>query len=84
MHMSRMFSGSSRSLRISHFWSGRFLMISLGLMVGVWGNGLLLPVQSHAALPSAFVEGFSEIVEKDDSLWSSSLILVVKLVSACS
>ena len=64
MHMLRMFSGSSRSLRISHFWSGRFLMISLGLMVGGWGNGLLLPVQAQAALPSAFVEGFSEIVEK--------------------
>ena len=64
MHMLRMFSGSSRSLRISNFWSGRFLMISLGLMVGGWGNGLLLPVQAQAALPSAFVEGFSEIVEK--------------------
>jgi len=40
------------------------LLISLGLTGGFWGNGWLFPAQSQAALPSAFVEGFSEIVEK--------------------
>ncbi len=64
MHMSRMFSGSARPLGIAPFWGFMLLLISLGLMGGFWGNGWLFPVQSQAALPSAFVEGFSEIVEK--------------------
>ena len=64
MHMSRMFSGSARPLRIAPFWGFMLLLISLGLIGGFWGNGWLFPVQSQAALPSAFVEGFSEIVEK--------------------
>ena len=64
MHMSRMFSGTTRPLRIAFF--GRFilLLVSLGLVGGLCGNGWLFPAQSQAALPSAFVEGFSEIVEK--------------------
>ena len=64
MHMSRMFSGSARPLGIAPFGGFMLLLISLGLMVGVGGNGWLFPAQSQAALPSAFVEGFSEIVEK--------------------
>lgn len=64
MHMLRKFSGSSRPLQIAPFWGFMLLLISLGLTGGFWGNGWLFPAQSHAALPSAFVEGFSEIVEK--------------------
>ncbi len=64
MHMSRMFSGSARPLRIAPFWVFMLLLISLGLVGGFWGNGWLFPAQSQAALPSAFVEGFAEIVEK--------------------
>ncbi len=63
MHMSRMFSGSSRALGITPSW-GFILLLSLGLIGGVGGNGLLFPAQSQAALPGAFIEGFSEIVEK--------------------
>ncbi len=64
MHMLRKFSGSSRPLQIAPFWGFMLLLISLGLTGGFWGNGWLFPAQSQAALPSAFVEGFSEIVEK--------------------
>jgi len=64
MHMLRKFSGSSRPLQITPFWGFMLLLISLGLTGGFWGNGWLFPAQSQAALPSAFVEGFSEIVEK--------------------
>ncbi len=64
MHMSRMFSGSARPLRIAPFRVFILLFMSLGLAGGFWGNGLLFPTPSEAALPSAFVEGFSEIVEK--------------------
>ncbi len=64
MHMSRMFSGSRRPLGIAPFWGFMLLLLGIGLAGGFWGNGWLLPVQSQAALPSAFVEGFSEIVEK--------------------
>ena len=64
MHMLRMFSGPSRPLQIAPFGGFMLLLISLGLTGGFWGNGWLFPAQSQAALPSAFVEGFSEIVEK--------------------
>ena len=64
MHMSRMFSGTTPPLWIAPF--GRFilLLVSLGLIGGLGANGWLFPAQSQAALPSAFIEGFSEIVEK--------------------
>ena len=64
MHMLRMFSGTTRPLRIASFWRFILLLVSLGLVGGLCGNGWLFPAQSQAALPSAFVEGFSEIVEK--------------------
>ena len=64
MHMLRMFSGPSRPSQIAPFGGFMLLLISLGLTGGFWGNGWLFPAQSQAALPSAFVEGFSEIVEK--------------------
>ena len=64
MHMLRMFSGSARPLRIAPFWVFILLLISLGLVGGFWGNGWLFPAPSQAAMPSAFVEGFAEIVEK--------------------
>jgi len=59
-----MFSGSYRPSGMDPLGRFSLLLISLGLMVGLGGNGMLLPAQSEAALPSAFVEGFSEIVEK--------------------
>ena len=64
MHMSRMFCGTTRPLRIAFYWRFILLLVSLGLVGGFFGNGWLFPAQSQAALPSAFVEGFSEIVEK--------------------
>jgi S1-C subfamily serine protease len=75
MHMSRMFSGTTRPLRIAAFRRFILLLVSLGLVGGLCGNGWLFPAQSQAALPlfpaqsqaalpSAFLEGFSEIVEK--------------------
>ncbi len=64
MHMSRMFSGTTGPLRIAYFWRLILLLVSLGLVGGLCGNNWLFPAQSQAALPSAFLEGFSEIVEK--------------------
>jgi serine protease Do len=64
MHMLRMFSGTTPPLRIAPFRTFILLLVSLGLVGGLGANGWLLPAQSQAALPSAFVEGFSEIVEK--------------------
>ncbi len=40
------------------------LSASLGVVGGFCGSGLFAPSQSQAALPNAFMEGFSEIVEK--------------------
>ena len=63
MHMSRMFLGFSRPLWIAPFSRFMLLLISLSL-VGGFGEAWLSPKQAQAALPSAFLEGFSEIVEK--------------------
>ncbi len=64
MHMSRMFSGTMRPLRLAPFGRVMLLSVSLGFVGGLCGSGLFAPAQSQAALPSAFMEGFSEIVEK--------------------
>ena len=64
MHMSRIFSGTTWPLRIASFWRFILLLVNIGLVGGLCGNGWLFPAQSQAALPSAFLEGFSEIVEK--------------------
>ncbi|MEJ2232103.1 MAG: hypothetical protein P8X46_13100, partial [Nitrospirales bacterium] len=64
MHMSRMFSGAARPFRIAPFWGFLVLLIGLGMVGGFWGNGLFSPAQSQAAISGAFIEGFSEIVEK--------------------
>ena len=60
MPMSRMFSGFARPFRVDLVRRGVLLLIGYGIL----GTGLLAPAPGHAALPSAFVEGFSEIVEK--------------------
>ena len=60
MPMSRMFSGFARPFRVDFVRRGVLLLIGYGIL----GTGLLAPTPGHAALPSAFVEGFSEIVEK--------------------
>ncbi len=60
MPMSRMFSGFTRPFRVDLVRKGVLLLIVYGFL----GAGLLASVPGHAALPSAFVEGFSEIVEK--------------------
>ena len=64
MHMSRMFSGTMRPLRLAPFGRVMLLSVSLGVVGGFCGSGLFSPATSQAALPSAFIEGFSEIVEK--------------------
>ena len=64
MHMSRMFSGTMRPLRLAPFGRVMLLSVSLGVVGGFCGSGLFSPASSQAALPSAFIEGFSEIVEK--------------------
>jgi len=63
MHKSRMGLGWARPLGIAP-WGFMLLLLGGGFVGGFGGNGLLFPAVSHAALPSAFVEGFSEIVEK--------------------
>ncbi len=64
MHMSRMFSGFARPLRVAPSWGFIALLIGVGMIGEFGGNGWVFPSPSQAALPSAFVEGFSEIVEK--------------------
>lgn len=64
MHMSRMFSGVGRPFRVAPFWGFIVLFVGLGMVGGGWGNGWLFPAQTQAAIPEAFIEGFSEIVEK--------------------
>ncbi len=64
MHMSRMFSGTMRPLRLAPFGRVMLLSVGLGVVGGFCGSGLFSPATSQAALPSAFIEGFSEIVEK--------------------
>ena len=64
MHMSRVFSGAVRPFRVAPFWGFLVLFIGLGIAGGFWGNGWLFPAQTQAAIPGAFIEGFSEIVEK--------------------
>ena len=59
MHMSRMFSGSNRPSRMTPLGGFMLFLLSFGLV-----GAFAFPAQSQAALPSAFVEGFSEIVEK--------------------
>jgi serine protease Do len=59
-----MFSGTTRPLQIVPFRRFLLLLVSLGFVGGLGANGWLFPAQSQASLPSAFVEGFSEIVEK--------------------
>ena len=63
MHMSRMFSGTTRPFQMAPFGRFMLLLVTLGLIGGLGGNGCLFPAPSQAALPGAFVEGFSEIVE---------------------
>ena len=64
MHMSQKYSDSRWPVRIARFTSMMFFMLGFGLVSSFLGGGPggTSPVQ--AALPSAFVEGFSEIVEK--------------------
>ncbi len=64
MQMSRMFSGTMRPFRLAPFGRVMLLSVSLGVVGGFCGSGLFAPSQSQAALPNAFMEGFSEIVEK--------------------
>ena len=64
MHMSRMFSGAARPFRIAPIWGFLVLFVGLGMVGGFWGNGWFHPAQTQAAISGAFVEGFSEIVEK--------------------
>lgn len=40
------------------------LFLGVGLIGGVSGMGLVFPSQAQAAVPSAFLEGFADIVEK--------------------
>ncbi len=63
MHMSRMVSGTARRTQMSAFLG--FLLLSLGLNLGagIGGHGWISPTPSQAALPNAFMEGFSGIVE---------------------
>ena len=64
MHMSRMFSGAARPFRIAPFWGFLVLFVGLGMIGGFWGNGWFHPAQTQAAISGAFIDGFSEIVEK--------------------
>ena len=64
MHMSRMFLGYSRSLGIAPFSRFMLLLISLGFVGALCGDDWVSSKQAQAALPGAFLEGFSEIVEK--------------------
>ena len=64
MHMSRLFAGAARPFRVAPFWGFLVLFLGLGMVGGFWGNGWLVPAQTQAAIPGAFNEGFSEIVEK--------------------
>lgn len=64
MHMSRLFAGPARPFRIAPPWGFLVLFVGLGMVGGFLGNGWFVPAQTQAAIPGAFIEGFSEIVEK--------------------
>lgn len=64
MHMSRFFTGAARPFRIAPPWGFLVLFVGLGMAGGFLGNGWFVPAQTQAAIPGAFIEGFSEIVEK--------------------
>ncbi|MGP0591916.1 Do family serine endopeptidase [Nitrospira sp. T9] len=64
MHMSRLFTGAARPFRIAPPWGFLVLFVGLGMAGGFLGNGWFVPAQTQAAIPGAFIEGFSEIVEK--------------------
>ena len=64
MHMSRLFAGAARPFRVAPPWGVLVLFLGLGMVGGFWGNGWFVPAQTQAAIPGAFIEGFSEIVEK--------------------
>ncbi|HNP30781.1 MAG TPA: Do family serine endopeptidase [Nitrospirales bacterium] len=64
MHKSRLFAGAARPFRIAPPWGFLVLFLGLGMVGGFWGNGWFVPAQTQAAIPGAFIEGFSEIVEK--------------------
>ena len=64
MHMSRIFSGTTWPLRIASFWRFILLLVNIGLVGGLCGNGWLFPAQSQAALPSAFLEAFPKLLKK--------------------
>ena len=64
MHMSRMFSGAARPFRMAPFWGFLVLFVGLGMVGGFWGNGWFHPAQTQASISGAFIDGFSEIVEK--------------------
>ncbi len=64
MHMSRMFSGSTRQSWLAPFGGFMFFLLGLGPIGGLGSDGWFSPAQSHATVPSAFVEGFADIVEK--------------------
>lgn len=64
MHMSRFFTGAARPFRIFPPWGFLVLFVGLGMAGGFLGNGWFVPAQTQAAIPGAFIEGFSEIVEK--------------------
>lgn len=64
MHMSRLFAGAARPFRIAPARGVLALFLGLGMVGGFLGNGWFVPAQTQAAIPGAFIEGFSEIVEK--------------------
>lgn len=64
MHMSRLFAGTAKPFRIAPPWGFLVLFVGLGMVGGFLGNGWFVPAQTQAAIPGAFIEGFSEIVEK--------------------
>lgn len=64
MHMLRLFAGAAGPFRVAPSRGILVLLLGLGMVGGFWGNGWLVPAQTQAAVPGAFLEGFSEIVEK--------------------
>ena len=64
MPMLRMFSGFSRFSKISSLRRFTLALVCFGLFGGIGLYDWVVPAPSGATIPSAFVEGFADIVEK--------------------
>ena len=64
MHKLQVIVGKAHPLKATLRGSLAGVLLGVGLLGGVWGTGLVSSSPVQAAVPSAFLEGFADIVEK--------------------